>query len=99
MGLRRAGAFDSGTDSLPARKVGILWATWHMATLLALAIASVIGAMALSIDVVQPRLIGSLIAATLLVSAALVLFGTRGRHPGWVALGLAGLTAGIGGLW
>jgi hypothetical protein len=83
--------------SLPApplkvRNVRILWATWHITSVLGWAFAGLLWQLAnnpsgeLSASVV----LGTA-AAAFLASAVLVLVGTRARHPGWVALGAVGV--------
>jgi hypothetical protein len=83
--------------SLPApplkvRNVRILWATWHITSVLGWAFAGLLWQLAnnpsgeLSASVV----LGTA-AAAFLASAVLVFVGTRARHPGWVALGAVGV--------
>jgi hypothetical protein len=74
---------------LQSRHVRILWATWHLASVLAWALAGLL------LRISQ----GSLTAGSVLWASAfaflagslLVLVATRGRHPGWVALGAVGI--------
>lgn len=73
---------------------GILWATWHLVTLTGLCIASVL------VWLAQPAQSGAgasvpawSIIAAMLAGSATVFFGTKGRHPGSIALlGVAILT-------
>jgi hypothetical protein len=79
--------------SLPApplggRNVRILWATWHLASVLGWAFAGLLWQLAHSSGAALPAstVLGATTAA-FLAGSLLVLVGTRGRHPGWVALG------------
>jgi hypothetical protein len=74
--------------------VRILWASWHLVTVLGwLAASALIG---LAVAPVQPpvqMLVLRAIAIAMLASSLLVLVGTKARHPGWVGLlGVAVLT-------
>jgi hypothetical protein len=84
----RIGTLVPGQDAPPlrSRNIRIIWATWHVATVFGWAFAGVLLQLALS-----PR--ASLVSLFLNASVAayaggslLVLIGTRGRHPGWIAL-------------
>ncbi|MEO8011971.1 MAG: hypothetical protein ABI650_10035 [Dokdonella sp.] len=88
-----------GAPPLGARNIRILWATWHLATVFGWAIATLLFALAASPD----AQLGSLLIPAAVIAyaggAILVLVGTRGRHPGWIALGIvAGLTWVAGGV-
>ena len=90
---------SSVVPALPApplrqRHIRILWATWHLASVFGWAFAGLLLQLArapaagLSAQSVLPA-----VAAAHLGAALLVLVGTRGRHPGWIALALvAGLS-------
>lgn len=74
--------------------VRILWATWHIVTLLGWALAA-----ALLLLAAEPSLsplhiaLLQVIALTMAASGLLVLVGTKARHPGWIGLlGAAVLT-------
>ncbi len=81
-----------GAPPLRERNIRILWATWHLATVFGWAFAAVLFQLALSPQTPLLRLfIGAVIAANV-CGSLLVLVGTRGRHPGWIALAIvAGL--------
>ena len=82
---------QSVAPNLPAgplklKKVRILWATWHLASVFGLAIAAVLLNLArYSIDV----FIIHAIAIAMLFSAAFVFWASGGKHPAW--LGLTGV--------
>jgi hypothetical protein len=83
--------------SLPApplreRNVRILWATWHLASVFGWALAALLWQLAKDPDVALPaRSVLSASAFGFVTGALLVLVGTRGRHPGWIALGAVGI--------
>ena len=83
-----------GGTLLRGHHVRILWATWHVVTVLGWAVAAVLLLLAAE-PVLGPLHVALLqvIALAMMASGALVLVGTRGRHPGWIGLmGVAGLT-------
>jgi hypothetical protein len=88
---------SSIVPSLPApplhgRNVRILWATWHLASVFGWVLAGLLWQLAIAPAVALPAssVLGAS-AAGFLGGALLVLVGTRGRHPGWVALGAVGI--------
>lgn len=83
-----------GGTLLRAGHVRILWATWHIVTLLGWALAAALLLLA-SEPSLSPLHIALLqvIALTMAASGLLVLVGTKARHPGWIGLlGVAVLT-------
>ncbi|WP_028672318.1 hypothetical protein [Saccharospirillum impatiens] len=76
----------SNTGQLKQRSVGILWATWHIASVFGWAFAVVLGQRALDPGAAMVTLVLGAAVLAYSASALLVLIGTRGRHPGWVAL-------------
>jgi branched-subunit amino acid ABC-type transport system permease component len=77
---------NGGTVLRPPH-VRILWASWHALTALGWAMAAAL--LLLACEPVQTELHTSLlriIAASMLASAALVFYGTKARHPGWLGL-------------
>ena len=82
-----------GAPPLRERNVRILWATWHLATLFGWAFAGLLLQLALG-HPMSASLVTAAIVFAYLGGAVLVLVGTKGRHPGWVALtAVAALTA------
>ncbi|MEO5626293.1 MAG: hypothetical protein ABIQ70_09840 [Dokdonella sp.] len=77
---------------LQSRHIRILWATWHLASVFGWALAALLLQLAF-----EPQ--GGVSARSVLVASAtaylagsvLVLIGTRGRHPGWIALAAVGI--------
>ncbi|HZX28152.1 MAG TPA: hypothetical protein VFF16_13850 [Telluria sp.] len=70
------------------RYTGILWATWHLATVLSWGVAAILFWLARQNEATIRSLapIACAIAVSMAASAALVCIGTHGRHPGWAAL-------------
>ena len=82
-----------GAPPLRERNVRILWATWHLATVFGLALAGVLFQLALGYPITTSLVVRAIVFAYL-GGAVLVLVGTKGRHPGWIALtAVAALTA------
>lgn len=84
----RRGTLVPGLEALPlrSRNIRILWATWHALTVFGWAFACVLLQIALS---PQTSPLDAFLTATVAANACgslLVLVGTRGRHPGWIAL-------------
>lgn len=84
--LRTGGLVPAlGASPLRARHVRIIWATWHLASVFGWAFAGML--LTLAFDPAPPAsLVTAGIASAYLGAGVLVLVGTRGRHPGWVAL-------------
>jgi len=82
-----------GAPPLSSRNVRILWATWHLASVFGWAFAAILLGLAVSPEAPVRALVVHAAVAAHAGGAILVLVGTRGRHPGWVALAIvAGLT-------
>lgn len=89
--LRRGGIVptDGGTV-LREPHVRILWASWHILSVFGLALAALLFDQAAHPG---PKWIPLAVALAMTVASALVYFGTRGKHLGWVGLlGVAVLT-------
>jgi hypothetical protein len=96
--LRSGGIVPTqGGPLLRERHVRILWASWHLVSILGWAIATILLAIALSPGQPLPNawLVKVAIAASL-SGSALVLLATRGRHPGWFSLLVAAILAWLG---
>lgn len=74
--------------------VRILWASWHVVTVLGWCVAVILFWLALpSSTQVAQAFIAKAIIVSMLAGSILVLVGTKGKHPGWVGLlGVAILT-------
>ena len=86
--LRQARLVQTRTPgTIRERDLGILWATWHTASVLGFGVGAVLirlsfaaplsGAMAFTVQA---------LAAASFTSGVLVLGATRARHPGWAGL-------------
>ena len=76
---------------LQNRHVRILWATWHLASVLAWAFAGLLWQLArASLPSLSAQSVLMAAAAGFIAGSLLVLFATRGRHPGWIALAVVG---------
>lgn len=86
--LRQAGVVPTGgAPVLRAFQTRILWATWHVVSVLAWALAGLL------LWLAQPAARAAsggfaeqVIAAALAACGGLVLLSNRGRHPAWLAL-------------
>jgi hypothetical protein len=76
-----------GGTLLRGHHVRILWATWHIVTLLGWAVAAALLLLAAEASP-SPLHIALLqvIALAMAASGVLVLVGTKARHPGWIGL-------------
>lgn len=84
-----------GAGPLRARNIRILWATWHLATVFGMALAGVLFALALRPGGSVRGIAAAAAVFAYLGGGLLVLVGTRGRHPGWIALLLVAALAWI----
>lgn len=86
--LRRGSVVPGGAaPPLQSRHIRILWATWHIGSVFGWAFAGVLFQLALAPgDLALRPLLVTAIFFGYLGSSLLVLIGTKGRHPGWIAL-------------
>lgn len=86
--LRAGGIVPThGGQLLREAQVRILWASWHALTLFGWSVAIVLAWLAQPSpprEALTPVVAG--IAAAMLATSVLVLVGTKGRHPAWIAL-------------
>lgn len=80
-----------GGNALGERHVRILWASWHVLTLLGWCMALMLVELATWPANDMTGAITRLISVGMLTGGLTVLIGTRGRHPGWVAMTLVAL--------
>lgn len=80
---------------LRERHLRILWANWHLTSVLGWGLAALLILIAVAPDPSSHALHVRIIAIATLAGSLLVLYATKGRHPGWfgllVAAGLAWL--------
>lgn len=94
--LRHGGLVPArGAPPLRERNVRIIWATWHLATLFGWAFAGLLLRLALG-HPMSAALVTDALVFAYLGGAVLVLVGTKGRHPGWVALAAVALLTAVG---
>ena len=87
-----------GAPPLQPRNVRILWATWHLASVFGLAFSGLLLGLGRGATAPDPLVTGAIVFAYV-GGALFVLVGTRGRHPGWIALlAVAALTWAAAGL-
>ncbi len=85
---RRGGTSKAALGAkLPLRHRRILWSTWHLVSVFGWGIAAVLFKLA-SLQQALPfaGYVKHVLVVTMLLGGALVLGGTRGRHPGWLVL-------------
>ena len=82
-----------GGNVLHQRHVRILWASWHVVTVLGWLVAAMLWALAAEPASGLRSFLLQVIIGSTSVSSAMVLYATKARHPGWVGLlGVAVLT-------
>lgn len=70
---------------LQSRNIRILWATWHATTVFGLGFSAILFGAATG-QVVLDEITSRAMVFSFLSGAALVLFATQGKHPGWAGL-------------
>ena len=76
-----------GKPLLRERHIRILWATWHIVTIFGWGIAAMLFSFAWPASQTTPEVIVTYaIGASMLASSLLVLYATKGKHPGWIGL-------------
>jgi hypothetical protein len=76
-----------GGDVLREGHVRIMWASWHLVSLMGWGLAAMLMWLAFSpLAQATRNAIATMTMAAMLASSALVLLATKGRHPGWVGL-------------
>ncbi|WP_433944994.1 hypothetical protein [Paenibacillus sp. SN-8-1] len=87
----------NGGNLLRESNVRILWASWHALTVFGWAIAFLLFWLSQqSLPEGKYIVLEHTIAASMLVCAALVLIGTKGKHPGWIGLSIVSVLVWIG---
>jgi branched-subunit amino acid ABC-type transport system permease component len=86
--LRQGGLVPTNGESLlKERHVRIVWASWHVLTVFGWCIAATLLWLSLpSSSASSAWFFEQAVVIAMLVGSALVFFGTRARHPGWVGL-------------
>lgn len=87
----------AGQPVLRERHVRILWASWHLVSILGWALAAMLVALALAPgQPVPPAILTGIVVAALGAGSILVLIATKGMHPGWLALLIAAVLGWFG---
>jgi hypothetical protein len=96
--MRSSGVVPTqGGKLLGAGHVRIVWASWHVVSVLAWAVAALLVELGTGpAGGPDPQRMLAWIVGALLASSALVGLGTRGRHPGWLGLLAVAALAGAG---
>lgn len=81
---------------LRERHLRILWANWHLTSALGWGLAALLILIAVAPDPSSYALQVRTIAVVTLAGSLLVLYATRGRHPGWIGLLVAAVLAWLG---
>lgn len=81
---------------LRERHLRILWANWHLTSALGWGLAALLILVAAAPDPSSYALHVRIIAIATLAGSLLVLYATRGRHPGWFGLLIAAGLAWLG---
>jgi hypothetical protein len=85
----RRGSLLPNMDAPPLRQrnIRIIWASWHVLTLFGWSFAAILFRLSFASpgDALFSPVAGAIVVANL-GGSLLVLIGTRGRHPGWIAL-------------
>lgn len=78
----------NGGSLLKERHVRILWASWHLVTVFGWGIGAILCWFSISSSekIFIPTFVANSIVMAMIAGATLVLFGTKGKHPGWVIL-------------
>ncbi|MBT8114034.1 MAG: hypothetical protein KJP04_01545 [Arenicella sp.] len=77
---------------LTQRHVRIHWASWHIVTLFGFALGALLLWLSYPVAGFELELfIKHVVIVAMLLSSILVLYSTRGRHPGWLALAAVAL--------
>ena len=88
------------TDAHPIlkeRHVRILWASWHIVTIFGWGFGTILllRAQSSSFEPIETNIL-YIVSISMLISAALVFYSTKARHPGWVGLLLISLFIWLG---
>lgn len=77
----------NGGSVLRQPHVRILWASWHVLTIFGWSFAAVLLLLASEPSIASLRaFLLQAVAAAMLLGSAVVFYGTRARHPGWLGL-------------
>ena len=78
-----------GASPLNKSNIRIIWATWHLASILGFAIGAIL--INLANEKVLDSFIINSVSWAMMASSILVCYATKGKHPGWFGLLLVSL--------
>lgn len=84
---------------LKERHLRIIWATWHLSSFLGWCIGAILIKISLEQNELNSNITDFIVQSikyATFVSSLLVLFATKGKHPGWVGFLLIGILLLIG---
>lgn len=85
--LRSGGLVPTlATPLLREQNIRVIWATWHVASVFGWAFAGMLLRLAVAPNESPSALIVNAVVFAHLAGSSLVLIGTKGQHPGWIAL-------------
>jgi hypothetical protein len=86
----------NGRPILKERHVRILWATWHLPSILAVMSSTMLWKLA-ELSELNPMnlFVKNSICVAMVLSSLMVLVATKARHPGWIGLGLVAVLIAI----
>jgi len=87
------------SSELKERHLRILWATWHLASILGWCIGAVLIKVALTKNQQNIEFVDFILQSivyTMGISSLMVSIGTKGKHPGWIVLLIIGILTIIG---
>ena len=85
--LRNGGIVPTkGQGAIRSSHIRIIWATWHIVSIFGLGLSAILIYIALlPLTNIVPFVLGAL-AIVMGASSLLVLYATKGRHPGWIGM-------------
>lgn len=81
---------------LKERHLRILWATWHLASILGWCIGALLLQISQEQNLDPYHSMLQIITYAMCLSSILVFVGTKGKHPGWLVLLLIGILVFMG---
>ena len=82
---------SKGSAELNERHLRILWATWHLSSIFGWCLGAILIKISLEQNLEHYDFILQSITYGMFLTSLLVLIGTKGKHPGWIALVLIGI--------
>ncbi len=84
---RKNNSVDGQNSGLPIAHQRIIWASWHMVSVFGWGFGAVLLWLSFSSENSKAtEFVEYTIIISMFIASMLVLFGTKGKHPGWIAL-------------